>query len=222
MSVIGQKNCSAGPARACFRRMVRCLVFVALATACAGAPKKVQPGDPGEMAMKMRHQILFRFGEEAHVFEGYMILKKEAFFVKAFAGPGVDLFTLVRDGAWHREELHIGSLKDRIDLRLVSESIAKVYLGGCGGNGPPGETTCDFYGETMLETHGSGGALVRREFSSEQEGSLVIRYQEFHSCSGHSLPKQIALTWEKGNISMVIRLVACETLSHLEPDLWKR
>jgi hypothetical protein len=198
------------------------LLLSFLVVACAGSPKKAPSGDPGEQAMKMRHQILFRYGEEEHVFEGYMILKKDAFFVRAFAGPGVDLFSLVREGTWHREELHIGSLKGKIDLNLVSASIAKVYLGGCPGAAPGGEATCDFYGEKVAESYGAEGELVTRRFSSAERGELVISYREFDSCRGRSMAKKIVLTWQKGGISMVIRLVACDLQSHVDPGIWKR
>ena len=198
------------------------VLVTALTSACAGTQKTAKTGYPEKPAIKMRHQILFRFGEEAHVFEGYMIHRDEAFYVKAFAGPGVDLFTLVRDGAWHREELHIPGLKDKIDLHLVSESIAKVYLGGCVPVSGPGETACDFYGERMVETYRSGGGLVRREFLSESQGALTIRYRESDSCGGYLVPKRIELTWGEGDVSMVIRLVACDLLSRVEPGLWDR
>jgi hypothetical protein len=201
---------------------VPALLLAVLAVACAGSPKKAPSGDSGEQALRMRHQILFRFGEEEHVFEGYMILKKGAFFVKAFAGPGVDLFTLVREGAWHREELHLAALKDKIDLNLVSASIAKVYLGGCPGAKPGGEAACDFYGEEVVESYGAKGELVTRRFSSAEQGALVIRYREFDSCPGRSMAKKIVLTWQKGEITMVIRLVACDLQSHVEPGIWKR
>ena len=101
------------------------LLAVFAAASCA-ATKQVRAADSDRLALKMQHQILFRHGAESHVFEGYMILKKEAFFVKAFAGPGVDLFTLAREGAWHREELHIASLADKIDLKLVSDSSERI------------------------------------------------------------------------------------------------
>ncbi|MCP4199265.1 MAG: hypothetical protein GY762_19135 [Proteobacteria bacterium] len=202
--------------------MVPALLLSVFVVACAGTLKKAPAGDPGEQVMKMRHQILFRYGEEEHVFEGYMILKKGAFFVKAFAGPGVNLFTLVREGTWHREELHIGSLKGKIDLDLVSASIAKVYLGRCAGAAPDSETACDFYGEKMVETYGDEGELVTRQFFSEERGDLVIRYSELISCGGGLVPKKIVLTWQKGEITMVIRLVACDLQGHVEPGIWQR
>ena len=99
---------------------------------------------------KMRHQIMVRYGDEVQVFEGYMIREGNAFLVRAFAGPGVDLFTVARDGKRHREEAHISALEERLDLEAVSMDIARAYLGGC--EKPEGtKAECTLLGEPMIE-----------------------------------------------------------------------
>ena len=206
--------------------VVRTLAALGLAVlwvatvACGGASMGSRVEDGDRPVLKMRHQILFQHREDAHVFEGYMILKKDAFFVKAFAGPGVDLFTLAREGAWHREELHIASLADTIDLELVSDSIARVYLGACVGASPSGRVSCDFHGEEMTEHYNAEGQLARRVFPNALSRQLVIDYQEYSTYFGRALPRKIQLVWHEGEITMVIRLVACEIQEEVDPGLW--
>ena len=133
---------------------------VLLACGAALTPKENRADGPGEPALKMRHQILFSHGGDVQVFEGYMILADDAFIVRAFAGPGVDLFTVARSGDRHRSTLHIPALKDRIDIEKVGDDIARVYLSGC--KPPPGAADqtpaspksvrhCRFFGEPLTE-----------------------------------------------------------------------
>ena len=196
------------------------VLVTALATACGGTKKPVETGDPEKPAIKMRHQILFRFGEETHVFEGYMIHRDEAFYVKAFAGPGVDLFTVARDGERHRHQLHLSGLEDKIDLGLVEKSIARVYLPGCGAEPGIRQARCRLLGEPLEERYHADGTIAERRFegTTDGPGPLVIRFEEYGMCATHPMARRIELSWQKADIRMVIQLVECEATEALPPN----
>jgi predicted exporter len=188
---------------------------------CGARPITVEQAEPRPEPVKMRHQIMFSQGEETHVFEGYMILAGDSFVVKAFAGPGVDLFTVVRSGAKHREELHIPSLKDRIDVSAVSEDIARVYLGGCKKPRSPCEAQCDFYGEGMIEVTDAHGRLTERRFPEAHGIGMTIRYEEYTDYSGRLEPAKISLAWGKSTNLMVIRLLTLDPLDKVDPGIFE-
>jgi len=200
------------------------VVLGLLAASCGarapGADRAAAAGGRLE-AQRMRHQISFAQGEEVQVFDGYMLLAGERLLVKAFAGPGVDLFTTVRDGAAHAETLHLAGLADRIDMAKVGADIARVYLGGCPRSGPgPGEATCAFYGEPMTESFDAGGRLVRRRFPEAHGIGLVVTYAEFAPSPCGELARSIELRWGGSGNEMVIRLAACERLEGVDPKVF--
>lgn len=193
---------------------------IALLWGCAGASPGVQTTQTEPRAMKMRHQILFSHSGEDHVFEGYLLVHGSALLVKAFAGPGVDLFTVVRNGKQHREELHLQGLEKKMDLVAVGADIARVYLGGCGGGGQGDQVTCDFFGEQMVEIYGANNRLTARRFPEAYRVGLHIQYSQYTSKSGRMVPQKITLTWGDGDTRMEIRLLSFEVLDDVDPTLF--
>jgi hypothetical protein len=197
------------------------LVFVLLAAGCgAGSPKEAETPAPGS-ALKLRHQIMFSRGDDVQVFEGYMIIQGDQFIVKAFAGPGVDLFTVARSRGRSAQTLHIASLTDRIDIARVGEDIARVYLPGCvpsGARAKPGKKTCIFFGEPLTETYGQAGELARRRFPDAHGMGLTVTYDEYATAAESRLPRRITIEWGGSSNEMVIRLVAAETVAHFPDD----
>ncbi len=198
------------------------MLFLAICfAACSGASPISETVKPEHQAIKMRHQILFAQGDEEQVFEGYMILKDNSFLVKAFAGPGIDLFTVVHQGRFHAEKLHIPGLGDKIDLARVGADIARVYLGGCDSPKRHHQIVCDFFGEKMIEKLGSDGQLVERVFPEAHGIGLTIRYTEYSNWSGRSMPAKIILTWGDKSNRMVIRLIALEASDGIDATVFK-
>ena len=74
----------------------------------------------------------------------------------------------------------------------------------------------------MTESYGAKGELVRREFFPDQPSHLVIQYDAFQVGSGRNLPQKIVLTWQDGDIRMVIRLVEWELVRDVSDELWRR
>ena len=197
------------------------------ATVCAVACGSRAPCVPeadgaggGLPAVKMRHQISFAQGDDVQVFDGYMLLAGERLLVKAFAGPGVDLFTVVRDGAAHGERLHIKGLADRMDMAKVGADIARVYLGGCPHPAGAAEATCAFYDEPMIESFDDGGRLVGRSFPQAHGIGLTVTYAEFAPFDCGERARRIVLRWGGSANEMVIRLVACERLERVDPGVF--
>jgi hypothetical protein len=198
------------------------LIAVAFAVAACGAraPEELSAGRGAVSALKMRHQISFRYGDDVQVFDGYMLLSEERLLVRAFAGPGVDLFTVVRDGAAHREELHIASLADRIDMAAVGADIARVYLGGCGAPSGGGEASCAFYGEPMIEVRDAASRLEERRFPEAHGVGLTVTYRDFTACAGSERAGDISLRWGGSANEMTIHLVACEVRKDVDPAVF--
>jgi hypothetical protein len=207
-------------------RVVKALLVVAVlwAVSCASrAPQVVGVGgaEGGLSAVKMRHQISFAQGEDVQVFDGYMLLAGERLLVKAFAGPGVDLFTVVRDGAAHGERLHIAGLADRIDMAKVGADIARVYLGGCAKPAVgASEAPRDFYGEPMIERFDAGGRLVERSFPQAHGIGLDVTYDDFAPFACGERARHIILKWGGSRNEMAIHLVACERLERVDPKVF--
>jgi hypothetical protein len=196
------------------------VVVLALgAAACgSGRPPVAEDGAGGGIAaLRMRHQIAFAQGDDVQVFDGYLLLAGERLLVKAFAGPGVDLFTVVRDGAAHAERLHVAGLADRIDMAKVGADIARVYLGGCPRPAGAIEAACDFYGEPMSERFDAGGRLVARSFPEAHGIGLDVSYGDFAGSSCGEQPRRIVLRWGGSPNEMAIRLVGCEPLEDVDP-----
>jgi hypothetical protein len=199
------------------RRSVAAAALLAAALlGCGGAPPAGETAPRPVPAVKMRHQILFSGSGGEHVFEGYMLLAGDALMVKAFAGPGVDLFTVTRDGASHAEELHLPGLADRIDVTKVGADIARVYLGACPDRAPSTETTCAILGQEAVERLDADGRLVERRFPDAHGVGLRISYEEFEDLGGRVEPRTIRLFWGESPNRMVIRLVAIDVLDHVD------
>ena len=120
------------------RALFFCVLFWAAASCGPGKlPVSNQPSSKSSApqgGFKLRHQILFQNGEDTRVFDGFMLREGETFMVRAFAGPGVDLFTVARRGALHKEILHIKALSGRMDISKIGEDIFRVYMNGCFGH----------------------------------------------------------------------------------------
>jgi hypothetical protein len=192
----------------------------ALVGGCSAAP--TPPAGAGatlsaDGALRLRHQIMVRYGERAEVFEGYMIWRGDAFFVRAFAGPGVDLFTVVRDGATQRSALHLSGLGDRIDLEAVGADIARAYLGGCPAPAGGGAARCTFHGEPLEERYAPDGRLLERRFPTAHGIGVTIRYAEHRRSAARELAGRITLEWGDGGNSMVIVLLDVEDAGDVDP-----
>ncbi len=185
------------------------LLFTLLLVGCAAA--KTDAGLNEKPNLKLRHQILFTSEQESHVFEGYMILSNDSFMVKAFAGPGVDLFTVVRGKDERCGALHIEGLKGKMDIDAVGDDIARVYLGGCEGRPGGGELTCQYDGESLVESYDPEGRLTTRVFPDAHGIGLKIRYEEHSGAAGSALANRITLTWGAAGNRMVIKTVDVET-----------
>lgn len=196
-------------------------ISVAILLGCGASTEKLGSIRAKSGVVKMRHQILFRSGDSEHVFEGYMLLGSDAFLVKAFAGPGVDLFTVVRNGEDQREDLHIAELADRIDVKAIGEEIARIYLGGCPARSSGEEAGCELFGQRMTEAYGPDGRLLERRFPDAHGVGLVVRYEDYRVLSGRSVPKRIVLSWGKGDNRMEISLAGLETVEAVDPDIFK-
>ncbi len=202
--------------------IIASLALMTLIISCGAGNQRQNTTTNSVTAVKMRHQILFSRPDEQHVFEGYMIFTGEALLVKAFAGPGVDLFTVVREGAHRFEELHIPALADKIDITAVAADIARAYLGGCEGSYTGGETSCDFFGEPMIETYDQTGHRARRRFPKAHGIGLLIEYKDFKEFSGQDRASRITLVWGESPNRMVILLVALENLDSVDPAVFQR
>ncbi len=204
-------------------RVSTLIVFLGMTlmlTAC-GASKKSTANQEMEPAWRLQHQILFTFRGEEKVFEGYMILTKEAFLVKAFAGPGVDLFTVVRDRERHREVLHLDSLADRIDVTRIGEDIRRIYLAWCPGETKP-QQWCSVNGEQLVVSTNPQGRVSRKHFPSAHGVGLYITYKDTIRVADRELPKRIELVWGDGTFRMVILLTAAERVTDLPADFFDR
>ncbi len=202
--------------------LLRALMVVgAMTTACVAPPRTLEDAThPPQPALKMRHQILFSTKKDDHVFEGYMLLSGDTFLVTAFAGPGVDLFTIARSGSRETAFLHISSLADRIDIEKVAADIKRTYLPGCAASvqtpsGAAGRRTCDFFGEPLVESTGEDGRLLSREFPAAHDIGLTVTYEDYITLEGYLVPRQITLRWGASENRMVIRLIALEALAAL-------
>jgi hypothetical protein len=198
------------------------LLWVALAAvmACGTVQSTGASRPTADEALKMRHQIVFRHGDEVHVFEGYLILMNpRRLLVKAFAGPGVDLFTVARDGNWHREVLHLSGLENKIDMTLVADSIFRVYMAPCPKIAGRDLAVCERGGEQMEEYFDSAGRLTRRLFDPAK---IEIRYQNYQPWCGQMLPEKISITWSDNLHGIEIHLADCAFAAPLDPDMLKQ
>ncbi|MFO8072175.1 MAG: hypothetical protein R6V85_09910 [Polyangia bacterium] len=202
-------------------RLVCALISAAMmCSGCGPADPVVESAAPRSgraEAIKLRHQILARYGDQEQVFEGYLVLRGDALFVRAFAGPGIDLFTIRRNGARHEERAHVPGLEGRVDLEKVGADIARCHYGGCQGGS--GETRCDFYGEPLIETRDERGRLVERNFPRAHGIGLIVRYQEPRLVGGREVARRTTLSWGDGSNELVIVTLDSELLERVEPGL---
>ncbi|MDD5307530.1 MAG: hypothetical protein PHU25_09455 [Deltaproteobacteria bacterium] len=194
------------------------LVAVVTLACCGTSAPKMHGRSAANVGWRMRHQILYSRDGQDQVFDGYMIRAGDAFLVKAFAGPGVELFTVVRNGEAHREELHIPGLQGKIDMAAVGEDIALVYQGGCARPRGAGSAECSLLGESMVETYDATGDLVERRFPKAHGIGLAISYEDYGERSGARLAGKVTLRWGEGKSTMVIRLLSNEPM----PDFDRR
>jgi hypothetical protein len=195
--------------------------FSFIGVACVGVGSQVNEADGAQVAgLKMRHQIMFDYGGEIQVFEGYMISAEDSFLVKAFAGPGVDLFTVIDNNGTQHNELHLQALKDRIDLAQVGADIARAFLSGCVANKSSSRLECDFHNEPLVEKFDEQGRLVERFFPQAHQVGLKVYYSEYATQCGDSRPVQTTLRWGQGNNRIVIRMVGCELLNRIDPKIF--
>jgi hypothetical protein len=183
---------------------------------CGATPPAVDDPQGEPPTLRLRHQIMVRYGDELQVFEGYMILRGEAFLVKAFAGPGIDLFTVRRDRERHAEEAHVPELGQRLDLEAVGRDIARAYLGGCGAPAGGGAVECAFYGEPLREEYDGRGRLVERSFPEAHGIGLTVGYQGYAERAGRELADRITLEWGGSGNEMVIRLLDARLLEDFD------
>jgi hypothetical protein len=202
-------------------RLTRVLLTAAIVcSGCGAADPDLENADPRAgraEAIKLRHQILARYGDQEQVFEGYLVLRGDALFVRAFAGPGIDLFTIRRNGARHEERAHVPGLERRVDLEKVGADIARCHYGGCAGG--PGETRCDFYGEPLIETRDQRGRLLERSFPRAHGTGLVVRYEEPRLVGGREVARRTTLSWGDGSNELLIVMLESEVLESVEPGL---
>jgi hypothetical protein len=203
---------------------IRTLPVLLLAAGCGAAAPPPGGGEPvaaeaPREGLRLRHQIMSRHGDDVQVFEGYMIVAGDALVVRAFAGPGVDLFTVVRRGAEHEEQAHVPGLASRLDLAAVGADIARCYLAGCGGPAP-GTGSCTFFGEPLIEERDGEGRIVTRLFPEAHGIGLRVRYSEHREHAGHELAGRIALEWGSGSTSLVILLLEAEVLEAVDPAVF--
>jgi hypothetical protein len=189
------------------------LLLALLLGACGAATTPSGADDAEERtALRLRHQIMVRYDDRVEVFEGYMILLGQAFLVRAFAGPGIDLFTVKRDRDRHHEEAHVAGLKERLDLERVGADIARVYLPGCADAIAGQEVACAFYGEELREQYDDQGRLVSRFFPEAHGVGLTVSYADYGLRAGSELAGEIRLSWGESGNEMVIRLLEVEPL----------
>lgn len=193
------------------------LLLVALVIAgCGSTTPPVGDSQGGPTALRLRHQIMVRYGEQLQVFEGYMIVRGEAFLVKAFAGPGIDLFTVRRDRDRHTEEAHVPGLGERLELEDVGSDIARAYLGGCGAPTGGGAVECAFYGEPLSEEYDDRGRLLSRDFPEAHGIGLTVGYEDYTERAGRELASEITLRWGTSGNEMVIRLLDARLLEDFD------
>jgi hypothetical protein len=194
-------------------------IGLALILAGCGATVSTTPAEPddGRPPLRLRHQIMVRYDDQTQVFEGYMVLRGDAFLVKAFAGPGIDLFTVRRDGSRHAEEAHVPALADRLDLQRVGSDIARAYLAGCDPLEGAGEVECAFYGEPLLERYDDRGLLTERVFPEAHGIGLTVSYSDYSVRTGGRLAGAITLSWGESGNEMVIRLLDAQVLAGFDP-----
>lgn len=176
-------------------------------------------GDTSQHGLKMRHQILFKNGDDSQVFEGYMILSGAAFVVKAFAGPGVDLFTIARHKDRHKETLHISALSDRLDVAKIGADIFRVYMEGCliSDDAKPSEAHCLLHGQRVSESYDAKQRLIERRFPDAHGIGLNVRYLNYRTIAGRLLPMRMELRWgERTDRLMIIHTASAEQIADFD------
>ncbi len=187
-----------------------------------------------EIIVTERHQILFQNNDDSQVFEGVVMRVEHrnaetctavSYVVQAFAGPGVDLFTIARDRDRHKETLHLKSLADKIDAVKIGEDIHRIYLPTCpviGENAKPPQVSCMLCGERAEDIYDASGRLTKRHFPDAHGIGLDIRYLDYQSTQVGPAPFRIELRWgDNSNRLMVIRVVSSELSSDADPQIFE-
>ncbi|MCU0663764.1 MAG: hypothetical protein MUC50_15725 [Myxococcota bacterium] len=201
--------------KATFPPLSLCLLFL---PSCAAHPPEPLLTTSPVHTLELQHQILFENGDEQQVFEGTMIQAGNSFLVRAFAGPGIDLFTVVRTPKTSTQQAHVPGLAQRIDMREVGDDIGRVYRSGCPGPASS-TTTCPSEGETLEETRDGSGELIRRSYPQAHGAGLSILYEQREPLCGTSIPRRITLTWGQGKSRMVIFTADCKVRRDAPPEL---
>jgi hypothetical protein len=131
-----------------------------------------------EPAFELRHRIIAEYGSETQIFEGVMILQGQGFLVRAFAWPGLGLFTVARNGESHDERAHLPGLEGRLDLDAVGMDITRTFLGGCDPPLDGGDVECLLLGQVMVEVYDEGGRRLSRLFPDAYEGGFRVSYRD--------------------------------------------
>lgn len=207
------------------RNIILFLILMSAAACGAAAPTNATGISSGEQAsdtVKMRHQILFQNKDDTQVFEGVMIHRKDGYIVQAFAGPGMDLFTVARSGGQHKEILHIQALSNKIDVSKIGEDIFCIYMEGCPSDSPvtgTEEISCVREGRRLTENFNPDGRLVARQFPDAHGIGLSIQYSGYNPLAGRWIPTRIALRWGDFAQSLTIQTVSAEGVEAAESEV---
>lgn len=200
------------------RAMVSLCGYFAALLGCGGqAPSSASPVSPVDI-LEQQHQILFVNGQEQQVFDGYMVQAGDSLMVRAFAGPGVDLFTVVRTPTQATQQAHVPGLAERVDMVQVGDDISRVYRSGCRG-AAGAVTTCEAGGERLVETLDDQGRLASRSFPTVHSTGLSISYTQHERLCGRIIPRRITLAWGQGERHMVIFTASCQQRRALPREL---
>lgn len=199
-----------------------CLLVCSELFCCGGTTPPVQRNDNESPPLRMHHQILFRHGEDQHVFDGYMLVYRTGYIVKAFAGPGIDLFTVVKRGAQSKAVLHLPGLQDRMDMRAISQDIARIYALPCGPKADRGSVSCLILGEMATEKYDQEGRLISRHFARAHGVGLDISYSDYRRHLDRDDPYRMHLKWGHGQVEMIIILGRLEIARELDPGLLEK
>ncbi len=198
------------------------ILFFFLVSCGVQKPKTIQEiqSSDADLTLKMQHQIMYRNGNDTQVFEGYMIQKKDAYIVKAFAGPGVDLFTIARKAERRKDTLDLKMLANKLDVSKIGDDILRIFMDGCPFSAKTKETTaCIVTAQKIIEKRDQEGRLTERRFPDAHTIGLNITYKDYSSFKNIALPAQIELQWGDGTRQMIIRTVSAET-SVTNDDNW--
>jgi hypothetical protein len=147
-----------------------------------------------------------------------MIQAGDGFIVRAFAGPGIDLFTVTRTAFEASQEAFVPGLAKRVDMVQVGDDIARVYRAGCGGPFAT-MTACTLGAEPLEEWLGESGEILRRHYPAAHGTGLTIVYERRETMCGQQMPRRVVLSWGKAESKMVIFTAGCKPCDGLPKEL---